>query len=125
MRSGSPATTMTSIRRTMRDESDDGRTTRARALEQEARMSPTTRQTRIAAATLAVLALAAPAATARPMMEPPANVPAEPAAAPPIQAADESFDWGSAGIGAAAAGLVLVAAGGFGAAHRGRARLAP
>jgi hypothetical protein len=35
------------------------------------------------------------------------------------------FDWGSAGIGAAAgAGLVLVGAGSFALTHRGRVRLA-
>lgn len=88
-------------------------------------MSPTTHPRRIAAATLALLALAAPAATARPIMDGPINAPAEPAPAPPVRATDESFDWGSAGIGAAAAGgLVLVAAGGFTAAHRARTRLA-
>jgi hypothetical protein len=72
---------------------------------------------KIAAATLAVLALAAPAATARPIMDRPT---AEPTPAPPIQAAGESFDWSAAGIGAAStAALVLVASGGFAAAHRG------
>ena len=68
---------------------------------------------RIAATTLAVLALAAPAATARPI------VPAEPGPAAPVQASDERFDWRSAGIGAAAtAGLILVATGGVAATHR-------
>ena len=67
----------------------------------------------IAAATLAVLALAAPAAAARPIMD-------RPTAAPPVQAGGQSFDWSAAGIGAAAtAALVLVATGGFAAAHRG------
>jgi hypothetical protein len=84
-------------------------------------MSPITHARRIAAVTLALLALAAPAATARPIVDSRINVPAEPA-----PAAVESFDWGSAGIGAAAtAGLVLVAAGGFAAAHRARTPLAP
>jgi hypothetical protein len=92
----------------------------------EASMSPTTHPRRIAAATLALLALAAPAATARPIMDGPTNVPAEPAPAPPVREADESFDWGSAGIGAAATGgLIVVAAGGLAAAHRARTRLAP
>lgn len=89
-------------------------------------MTPTTHPRTIAAATLLAFALAAPAATARPIMDGPINVPAEPAPAPPVRVADESFDWGSAGIGAAATGgLVLVAAGGFAAAHRARTRLAP
>ena len=91
-----------------------------------ARMSPTTRARRIAAATLALLALAAPAATAQPILDGPIDVPAEPAPARHAPAPDESFDWGSAGIGAGAtAGLVLVAAGGFAAAHRARNPLAP
>jgi hypothetical protein len=85
-------------------------------------MTSTTHACRIAAATLAVLALAAPAATARPLIDRPVD-PA-PAHAPAAQAADASFDWGSAGIGAATtAGLVLVAAGGFAATHRPRPRL--
>jgi hypothetical protein len=92
----------------------------------EARMTPTTHPRRIAAATLALLALAAPAATAQPIMDGRMNVRGEPAPAPHVRTADESFDWGSAGIGAAAtAGLVLVAAGGFAAAHRARTTLAP
>ena len=38
---------------------------------------------------------------------------------------DSGFDWGSAGIGAAAgAGLVLVGAGSFALSYRGRVRLA-
>jgi hypothetical protein len=46
-------------------------------------------------------------------------------AAPRVQSTDDGFDWGSAGIGAAAAGaLMLLAAGGFGAAHRTRIRVA-
>jgi hypothetical protein len=78
---------------------------------------------RIAAATFAMLALAAPAATARPIVDRPLNVPAEPAPAPPVQASEESFDWGSAGIGGAATGgLILVVFGGFAAAHRGGPR---
>ena len=76
-------------------------------------MAPTTHPRRIAAATLAMLALAAPAATARPLMDRPADP------APAAPAADESLDWGSAGIGAATtAGFVLIAAGGFEAIHR-------
>jgi hypothetical protein len=72
-----------------------------------------------AATTLLVLALAAPPATARPLIDPPLY-PTPPEPAPPVRA-EEGFDWGSAGIGAAATGgLVLVAAGGFAAAHRAR-----
>jgi hypothetical protein len=64
-----------------------------------------------------VLALAAPAATARPILDRSA---AEPTPARPVQAARESFNWSAAGIGAAStAALVLVATGGFAAAHRG------
>ena len=86
-------------------------------------MSPTTHPRRIAAVTLAMLALAAPAATARPAMDPP-NVPAaEPSSSPAVDAAAESFDWGAAGVGAAAtAALALVATGGFAAAHRSPAK---
>jgi hypothetical protein len=89
--------------------------------------------TRIAAATLAAFALAAPAAAAMPI-DPPTKPPtqrdlsaldATPAAPRVVvRATDESFDWGAAGIGAAASGLVLVAAGGLAAAHRARTRLA-
>jgi hypothetical protein len=89
-------------------------------------MSPTTHPRRIAAATLALLALLAPSATAQPIMDGRINVRAERAPAPQVRTADESFDWGSAGIGAAAtAGLVLVAAGGFAAARRARTPVAP
>jgi hypothetical protein len=86
-------------------------------------MSPTTHPRRIAAVTFAMLALAAPAATARPAMDPP-NVPAaEPSSSPAVDAAAESFDWGAAGVGAAAtAALALVATGGFAAAHRSPAK---
>jgi hypothetical protein len=93
-------------------------------------MSPTTRSRGAvtAAATLIALAFATPTATAGPIIEPPIKPPSEPAPARPVpmRATDESFDWGSAGIGAGATGgLVLVAAAGFAAAHRARTRLAP
>jgi hypothetical protein len=77
-------------------------------------MNPSARKT--AVATLLGLALAAPAATARPLIDPPHNPPPEPAPAPPHHAAGEGFDWAAAGIGG---GLVLVAAGGL-AARRDR-----
>jgi hypothetical protein len=88
------------------------------------------RSARIAATSLAIAALAAPAAGARPAIDPPA---APPAAAPAAQrgpvvmasTSDGGFDWGSAGIGAAAgAGLVLVGAGSFALSYRGRVRVA-
>jgi hypothetical protein len=42
-----------------------------------------------------------------------------------VSAPDNGFDWGSAGIGAAAgAGLVLVGAGSFALSYKGRVRLA-
>jgi hypothetical protein len=73
--------------------------------------------TRTATVTVAALALAAPAATARPILDPPTQ--RDVAAPPVIVQADDSFDWGSAGIGAAATGgLVLVALGGFAARVR-------
>jgi hypothetical protein len=46
-------------------------------------------------------------------------------AAPRAQTSDAGFDWGSAGIGGAAVGaLILVAVGGLGAAYRTRMRVA-
>ena len=89
------------------------------------------RSARIAATSLAIAALAAPAAGARPAIDPPGAQPAPAAAsqrAPVVMAStssDRGFDWGSAGIGAAAgAGLVLVGAGSFALSYRGRVRLA-
>jgi hypothetical protein len=85
----------------------------------EAPMRPTTHPRRIAAATLAVLAVAAPAATARPATDPPIAPQAEPLSAPPVQAAGESFDWGAAGVGAATTvALAVLAGGGFAALRR-------
>ena len=88
------------------------------------------RRTRIAATGLAIAALAAPAAQARVALDPPAGH--HGAASAPQRSAvvvsatpDHGFDWGSAGIGAAAgAGLVLVGAGSFALTYRGRVRLA-
>ena len=87
------------------------------------------RRTRIAATSLVIAALAAPAANARVALDPPA---AGQAASAPERSTlvvsaspDDGFDWGSAGIGAAAgAGLVLVGAGSFALTHRSRLRLA-
>jgi len=70
------------------------------------------RPQRIAAAALALLAFTAPAATARPIIDRPIDDPDAPAPVTSVPAAGASFDWGSAGLGAAAtAGLLLVAAG--------------
>jgi hypothetical protein len=88
------------------------------------------RRSRIAATSLVIAALAAPAADARVALDPPAAE--QGAASAPQRSAlvisaspDSGFDWGSAGVGAAAgAGLVLVGAGSFVLTHRGRLRLA-
>ena len=88
------------------------------------------RRAGIAATTVAIAALAAPAAQARVALDPPAGY--QGAASAPQRSAvvvrstpDNGFDWGSAGIGAAAgAGLVLVGAASFALTYRGRVRLA-
>jgi hypothetical protein len=89
------------------------------------------RTTRIITVPLAALLTAAAAAG------PAAAVPADLGLTPPtpqhivqpvptVDAEPSGFDWGSAGIGAAAAGglVVVVAVSGFGAARRARPRLA-
>ena len=84
------------------------------------------RRARIAATSLALAALAAPAAQARPALDAPVGH-REPqdSAVVVTSTPDSGFDWGSAGIGAAAgAGLVLVGAGSFALSYRGRVRLA-
>lgn len=77
---------------------------------------------KILAATAASAALLVPAgAQARPA-DVPAPVPNHTAAPVVVTAApDAGFDWGAAG---ATGGLVLIAAGGFAAAYRVRARVA-
>ena len=88
------------------------------------------RRTRIAATSLVIAALAAPAANAHVALDPPAarqGAPSTPQPSTLVVSAtpDNGFDWGSAGIGAAAgAGLVLVGAGSFALTHRSRLRLA-
>jgi hypothetical protein len=88
------------------------------------------RRTRIAATSLVIAALAAPAANARVALDGPAThqgPASEPQRSALVVSAtpDKGFDWGSAGIGAAAgAGLVLVGAGSFALTHQGRLRLA-
>ena len=63
------------------------------------------------------------AASARPADVVPATALPEPVVT--VESSDSGFDWGAAGVGAGAAGgLVLIAAGGFGAAYRVRTRLA-
>ena len=50
---------------------------------------------------------------------------ARPAPVATVEHSDSGFDWGAAGVGAGAAGgLVLIAAGGFAGAYRFRTRLA-
>jgi hypothetical protein len=84
------------------------------------------RRTRLAAAGLAIAALSAPAAQARPAFDGPVGHD-EPQRSAVVVASTPGggFDWGSAGVGAAAgAGLVLVGAGSFALSYRGRVRLA-
>jgi hypothetical protein len=84
------------------------------------------RRTRVAATSLAVVALAAPAAQARPALDPPVgHHQPQHSAVVVTPASNGGFDWGTAGIGAAAgAGLVLVGAGSFALTYRGRVRVA-
>ena len=84
------------------------------------------RRARIAATSLALAALAAPAAQARPALDAPVGHHEPQRSAVVVTSSpDSGFDWGSAGIGAAAgAGLVLVGAGSFALSYRGRVRLA-
>jgi hypothetical protein len=85
------------------------------------------RRTRVAATSLAAVALAAaPAAQARPALDPPVgHHQPQHSALVVTPASNGGFDWGSAGIGAAAgAGLVLVGAGSFALTYRGRVRVA-
>ena len=89
------------------------------------------------AAGLAVAALAAPAAQAGPIRDPGTGdtpgsatidvTPIETDAAPVTTTIDDGFDWGSAAIGAGAAGalLALVSLGGYKFASRGHAPVAP
>jgi hypothetical protein len=84
------------------------------------------KSTRIATAAVATLALAAPAANARPATEAPNhNGPAYvEAPAVPAKHSSDGFDWGSAAIGAGGvAGLIVLVS--AGAAATGRARVLP
>jgi hypothetical protein len=84
------------------------------------------RITRLVAVVLAGAALAAPAASARPMASdspvPPGGKPVviEPAPAPVVQRFDDGFDWGSAAIGAGAVGAVVFLIGVGGTRYRHR-----
>jgi len=83
------------------------------------------RITRLATAALIAGALAAPAASARPLTDPPIPnggepVVIEPDSAPVVERVDDGFDWASAAIGAGFAGgiILLVAWGGVTYRHR-------
>jgi hypothetical protein len=81
------------------------------------------RITRLVLIGLAVLALAAPVASARPQSldaTPAYPVQVEPDSAPVVQSVDQGFDWASAAIGAGIAGglILLVGFGGVTYRHR-------
>jgi hypothetical protein len=87
----------------------------------------------IVATALTALALAAPIAIARPVIDPPTKASAtsdlsayDATPAQPVRVqvtADDGLDWGSIGVGAAAAGgLILFTIGGFSLAHNMRMR---
>ena len=75
------------------------------------------RITRLVLIGLAVLALAAPVASARPapVDTPTGPVPAEP---PVVQSVNEGFDWASAAIGAGFAGGIILLIGWGGVTYR-------
>jgi len=79
---------------------------------------------KVIAAGVASAALLVPTtASARPADVVPPT--ARPAPVATVEHSDSGFDWGAAGVGAGAAGgLVLIAAGGFAGAYRFRTRLA-
>jgi hypothetical protein len=86
-------------------------------------MKVSNRITRLVLIALAVLALAAPAASAVPAprdAQPADRVAIEPESAPVVQSVDQGFDWASAAIGAGAAGAIvlLVSFGGVTYRHR-------
>ena len=83
------------------------------------------RITRLTTAALIAGTLAAPAASARPVSDPPiyndrGSVAMDRDSAPVAQSVDEGFDWASAAIGAGAAGglILLLGAGGTTYRHR-------
>ena len=81
---------------------------------------------RLATAGLLAVALAAPAASARPAQldypVPPGGEPVviEPAPARVVQSVDDGFDWGSAAIGAGAASAIVLLIGVGGTTYRQR-----
>jgi hypothetical protein len=79
-------------------------------------------KSRVLAPAAVALALAAPAAHARPAVDVATHNSPLPAAAPRVQPASDGFDWGSAAIGAGGvAGLVALLS--AGAAVTGRVRM--
>jgi hypothetical protein len=79
------------------------------------------RITRLLLIGLAVLALAAPVASARPGSQdatPAVPVQIEPDAAPVVQSVDTGFDWASAAIGAGVAGGLILLVGWGGVTYR-------
>jgi hypothetical protein len=88
-------------------------------------MKDSHRITRLVTAGLIAGALAAPAASARPVSDPPIQnggepVVIEPDRAPVVQSVDEGFDWASAAIGAGAAGGLVLLVGVGGSSYRRR-----
>jgi hypothetical protein len=87
-------------------------------------MKVSNRITRLVLIGLAVLALAAPTASARPApadrVEQSEPFVLDPAPAPIVQSVDEGFDWASAAIGAGFAGgiILLISWGGVTYRHR-------
>jgi hypothetical protein len=80
---------------------------------------------RLVAGVASAALLVPAAASARPADVVPATALPAPPPAVTVESSDSGFDWSAAGVGAGAAGgLVLIAAGGFGAAYRVRTRLA-
>jgi hypothetical protein len=81
------------------------------------------RITRLVLIGLAVLALAAPAASALPApadRQPAETVVVEPESAPVVQSVDTGFDWASAAIGAGFAGGIILLIGWGGVTYRHR-----
>ena len=79
--------------------------------------------TRLTAVALATAAVAAPAASARPVSDPPIdNGRGEVIVDPVVPVVDDGFDWASAAIGAGAAGglILLIGVGGTSYRHRRR-----
>jgi hypothetical protein len=84
-------------------------------------MNVSHRITRLLLIALAILALAAPVASARPESQdatPAVPVQIEPDAAPVVQSVDTGFDWASAAIGAGVAGGLILLVGWGGVTYR-------